>query len=68
MFRTAVRLGLVCVVWAIVGQVPLAQQRPVFRSDAQLVIVDAYPLATAKSLKGCPPESWVAMASPWRCW
>ncbi|HQX82263.1 MAG TPA: VWA domain-containing protein [Vicinamibacterales bacterium] len=52
MFRTAVRLGLVSIVCAAVVHAPLAQQRPVFRSDAQFVIVDAYPLRDGKVVEG----------------
>jgi VWFA-related protein len=52
MFRTAVRLALLSVVCAVVAQAPLAQQRPVFRSDAQYVLVDAYPLRDGKVVEG----------------
>lgn len=52
MFRTAVRVVLVIAACATGGSLLSGQQRPVFRSDAHFVLVDAYPIRDGKVVEG----------------
>lgn len=59
MFRTAVRLSLTIVLCAAVVPGLPAQQRPVFRSDAHFVIVDAYPVRDGKVVEGLTAADFI---------
>ncbi|MCR4375428.1 MAG: VWA domain-containing protein [Acidobacteria bacterium] len=52
MLRTAVRVVLVIAACATGGSLLSGQQRPVFRSDAHFVLVDAYPIRDGKVVEG----------------
>lgn len=59
MFRTAVRVVLVIAACTVDGSLLLGQQRPVFRSDAHFVIVDAYPVRDGKVVEGLTAADFV---------
>jgi len=54
MFRTTAQFGLAFALCATAGQVPTSpqQSQPVFRSDANFVLVDAYPLRDGQVVEG----------------
>ncbi|HUR21410.1 MAG TPA: VWA domain-containing protein [Vicinamibacterales bacterium] len=58
MSRTTLRLGLVFILCAAVGQAPTAQQRPVFRTGVNFVTVDAYPLVAGRVVEGLTREDF----------
>lgn len=59
MFRTGIRLVLVIAVCTGGGSLLRGQQRPVFRSDAHFVIVDAYPVRDGKVVEGLTAADFV---------
>lgn len=59
MLRLMARLVLILAVCSLAGGLVTGQQRPVFRSDAHFVLVDAYPVRDGKVVSGLTKADFV---------